>query len=75
MSDLQSGPPIRRDSGTNQVSPEAYAKAQARGFEEYRRMQAGADAVGEKIKKLIDEGKSQEQAVAIALDMQRRGEL
>lgn len=33
------------------------------------------DPVGEKISKLINEGKSQEQAVAIALEMQREGKL
>ena len=33
------------------------------------------DPVGEKISKLIKEGKSQEQAVAIALEMQREGKL
>lgn len=33
------------------------------------------DAVGKKIKKLLDEGKPYDQAVAIALSMQRRGEL
>ena len=33
------------------------------------------DAVGKKISKLKDEGKPQDQAVAIALDMERRGDL
>jgi hypothetical protein len=33
------------------------------------------DVVGDKISKLMDEGKPQDQAVAIALDMERRGEL
>lgn len=33
------------------------------------------DAVSRKISKLMDEGKSQDQAVAIAKSMQRRGEL
>lgn len=33
------------------------------------------DPVSEKIKKLIKEGKPQDQAIAIALDMQRRGQL
>jgi hypothetical protein len=35
----------------------------------------GDDPVGRKVKKLTDEGKPQKQAVAIALDMQRRGDL
>lgn len=34
-----------------------------------------ADAVGRKVSKLVDEGKPHKQAVAIALDMERRGEL
>ena len=38
-------------------------------------MSAADPAVGEKIAKLIKEGKPQDQAVAIALDMKRRGEL
>jgi len=36
---------------------------------------AHSEAVSRKIKKLIDEGKPQDQAVAIALDLERRGEL
>jgi uncharacterized protein YoaH (UPF0181 family) len=32
-------------------------------------------AVSKKIKKLMDEGKSQQQAVAIALSMEREGKL
>ena len=38
-------------------------------------MSAADPAVGAKIAKLIKEGKPQDQAVAIALDMKRRGEL
>jgi hypothetical protein len=38
-------------------------------------MSAADPAVGEKIATLIKEGKPQDQAVAIALDMKRRGEL
>jgi len=38
-------------------------------------MSAADPAVGAKIDKLIKEGKPQDQAVAIALDMKRRGEL
>jgi hypothetical protein len=38
-------------------------------------MSAVSPAVGAKIAKLIKEGKPQDQAVAIALDMKRRGEL
>jgi hypothetical protein len=38
-------------------------------------MSAASPAVGAKIAKLIKEGKPQDQAVAIALDMKRRGEL
>ena len=38
-------------------------------------MSAADAAVGAKIAKLIKEGKPQDQAVAIALDMKRRGEL
>lgn len=38
-------------------------------------MSASRDAVSRKIKLLMDEGKPQDQAVAIALDMARRGEL
>jgi hypothetical protein len=38
-------------------------------------MSAACPAVGAKIAKLIKEGKPQDQAVAIALDMKRRGEL
>lgn len=38
-------------------------------------MSAANPAVGAKIAKLIKEGKPQDQAIAIALDMQRRGEL
>jgi hypothetical protein len=36
---------------------------------------AHSEAVSRKIKKLIDEGKPQDQAVAIALDLERRGEI
>jgi hypothetical protein len=38
-------------------------------------MSAADPVVGAKIAKLIKEGKPQDQAVAIALDMKRRGEL
>lgn len=38
-------------------------------------MAASDPAVSDKIRTLIKEGKPQEQAVAIALDMKRRGEL
>jgi hypothetical protein len=38
-------------------------------------MSAADPAVGAKIAKLIKEGKPQDQAVAIALDMKRRGEI
>ena len=38
-------------------------------------MSAADPAVGAKIATLIKEGKPQDQAVAIALDMKRRGEL
>jgi hypothetical protein len=39
------------------------------------KVSASDDAVSRKIRKLMDEGKPQKQAVAIALDLQRRGEL
>jgi hypothetical protein len=39
------------------------------------KVSAADDAVSRKIRKLMDEGKPQKQAVAIALDLQRRGEL
>jgi hypothetical protein len=39
------------------------------------KVSASDDAVSRKIRKLMDEGKPQKQAVAIALDLERRGEL
>lgn len=36
---------------------------------------AGRDVISRKIAKLRDEGRDQDEAVAIALDMARRGEL
>jgi hypothetical protein len=39
------------------------------------KVSAADDAVSRKIRKLMDEGKPQKQAVAIALDLERRGEL
>jgi ElaB/YqjD/DUF883 family membrane-anchored ribosome-binding protein len=42
---------------------------------EGEKVSASDDAVSRKIRKLMDEGKPQKQAVAIALDLERRGEL
>jgi hypothetical protein len=42
---------------------------------EGKKVSASDDAVARKIRKLMDEGKPQKQAVAIALDLERRGEL
>lgn len=42
---------------------------------EEKTKKAKKDRFGEKVKKLMDEGKPQKQALAIAYDMQRRGEL
>jgi hypothetical protein len=42
---------------------------------EGEKVSASDDAVSRKIRKLMDEGKPQDQAVAIALDLERRGEL
>jgi hypothetical protein len=42
---------------------------------EGKKISAGDDAVSRKIRKLLDEGKSHDQAIAIALDMKRRGEI
>ena len=42
---------------------------------EEKTKKAKKDKFGEKVKKLMDEGKPQKQALAIAYDMQRRGEL
>jgi preprotein translocase subunit YajC len=39
------------------------------------KVSASDDAVSRKIRKLMDEGKPQKQAIAIALDLERRGEL
>ena len=42
---------------------------------EGEKVSASDDAVSRKIRKLMDEGKPQDQAVAIALDLERKGEL
>jgi hypothetical protein len=45
------------------------------GIREGEKVSASDDAVARKIRKLMDEGKPQDQAVAIALDLERKGEL
>jgi len=47
----------------------------ANAVREGEKVSASDDAVSRKIRKLMDEGKPQKQAVAIALDLERRGEL
>ena len=47
----------------------------ANAVREGEKVSAADDAVSRKIRKLMDEGKPQKQAVAIALDLERRGEL
>ena len=47
----------------------------ANAIREGEKVSASDDAVSRKIRKLMDEGKPQKQAVAIALDLERRGEL
>lgn len=46
-----------------------------KGMDAVIQLSESSDAVSEKIKKLIDEGKSQDQAVAIALEMERQNKL
>ena len=47
----------------------------ANAIREGEKVSASDDAVSRKIRKLMDEGKPQKQAVAIALDLERRGSL
>ena len=47
----------------------------ANSIREGEKVSASDDAVSRKIRKLMDEGKPQKQAVAIALDLERRGTL
>jgi hypothetical protein len=56
------------------VSSRPGAKAH-NAIREGEKVSASDDAVSRKIRKLMDEGKPQKQAVAIALDLERRGEL
>ena len=61
----------RRASKTGEKLSPAYFKARAEsaiGGE-------SLDAVGKKIKKLLDEGMPRKQAIAVALSMKERGEL
>jgi hypothetical protein len=73
-------------STPEQVMKEMDHLVEARGFarpgaksrhavREGDKVSASDDAVSRKIRKLMDEGKPQKQAVAIALDLERRGEL
>jgi len=65
-------PPADNKVGVN------YKKDLARVIDEFdcaRKMEESSEKVSNKIKKLKDEGKPQKQAVAIALDMNRRGKL
>jgi hypothetical protein len=58
--------------------PNAYSRPGAKvrnAIREGEKVSASDDAVSRKIRKLMDEGKPQDQAVAIALDLERRGEL
>ncbi len=59
-------------SGTKTTMTREQTEEQKAGL---KIMSAADPAVGAKIAKLIKEGKPQDQAVAIALDMKRRGEL
>jgi len=47
----------------------------ANAVREGEKVSASDTAVSRKIRKLMDEGKPQKQAVAIALDLERRGDL
>ena len=73
--------PERKAKNCNvDAKPLAYGKAEGDLEREdvkagLKLMSASDPAVSDKIRKLIKEGKPQDQAVAIALDMKRRGEL
>jgi hypothetical protein len=65
-------------AGFTGQSAVAYARPGSKAHNAIRegeKVSASDDAVSRKIRKLMDEGKPQKQAVAIALDLERRGEL
>ena len=62
----------RRASKTGEKLSPAYFKARA---ESAAIGGKSLDAVGKKIKKLLDEGMPRKQAIAVALSMKERGEL
>ncbi len=57
------------------AAPKKAWESSKNAVREGEKVSASDDAVSRKIRKLMDEGKPQKQAVAIALDLERRGEL